>query len=112
MRTVVQKSSTGPAFLPYTHPPLSSILRTPLSLVKLFLLADDILIYGVGRREAKDKSSDRNHDDAKDHEPMPAVTKRSTEKCTDWCVSIFFGVSINMKTQTTSRVDKMEPQNG
>lgn len=44
-------------------PPLT---QTQLSLTAVFLLADDILIYGVGRREAKDERSDCYHDNAKD----------------------------------------------
>lgn len=44
----------------------SSLTQTQLSLITVFLLADDILIYGVGRREAKDKRSDCYHDNAKD----------------------------------------------
>lgn len=76
MRTVVQQSSTGPNIPPtHTHPPVFNTEDTTVS-GKTFLLADDILIYGVGRREAKDKSSDCNHDDTEDHEPMPAAIDR------------------------------------
>lgn len=42
------------------------------------LLADDILIDGVGRGEPEDESSKCNHDNTEDHHPMPAVTERST----------------------------------
>lgn len=38
----------------------------------MFLLADNILIDGVGRGEAKDESPNCNHDNTKDHQSMPA----------------------------------------
>lgn len=45
---------------------LSPLTWTQLSLTTIFLLADNILIYGVGCREAKDKRSDCYHDNTKD----------------------------------------------
>ena len=43
----------------------------------MFLLADDILIDGIGRGEAKDESSYCNHDNTEDHQCMPAVKERT-----------------------------------
>ena len=42
----------------------------------MFLLADDVLIDGVGCGEAKDESSNRNHDNTVDYQAMPAVIER------------------------------------
>lgn len=48
--------------------------------IKMFLLADDVLIDGVGRGEAKDESANCYHDNTKDHQSMPAVTERPALK--------------------------------
>lgn len=41
--------------------------------IKMFLLADHVLIDGVGRGEAEDERSNRNHDNTEDHQSVPAV---------------------------------------
>lgn len=42
----------------------------------MFLLAVDVLIDGVGCGDAKDESSQCNHDNTKDHQSMPAVKEK------------------------------------
>lgn len=46
----------------------------------MFLLADDVLIDGVGSGEAKDESPDCNHDDTEDHQSMPTGKERTNIK--------------------------------
>lgn len=46
---------------------------------KGLLLADHVLVNGVGRREAEDESAHGNHDDGQDHQRVPAEQEEHTQ---------------------------------